>query len=442
MSNPGVFFYVDNLSLIMIGLVSFVGVCIATFSFRYLKGDSKQMRFYCNLVALVLVIFVLVSADHILLIFLAWATSNLLLTRLMLHKKQWEAARQSYLLALRSFILGLCFLGSALMILYIDTGYTSIQKIISHTSGSIWFFCAAALLLLGAMTQSALWPFHRWLTSSLNCPTPVSAIMHGGLVNGGGFILARFAPILLEQPIIINIVFIVGIISAILGTLWKLMKSDVKSMLACSTMGQMGFMIAQCGLGLFPAAVAHLCWHGLFKAYLFLSSSSAAQEKRLDLDYPPSLHHFILSFFYGAIGAYMFSFSSGKNIFVSDTTVFLIVLAMIAGAQFSLPIIRSQSIAKIPLVLIAVVFMGSIYGFSVKLIQQVLSPLHIWVPQPLNSIHIIALILLFAAWLSIIFGRNAKHSYPHWILKIYVHMLNASQPHPKTVTAHRNHYQF
>jgi len=115
---------------------------------------------------------------------------------------------------------------------------------------------------------------------------------------------------------------------------------------------------------------------------------------------------------------------------------------MIAGAQFSLPIIRSQSITKIPLVLIAVVFMGSIYGFSVKLIQQVLSPLHIWAPQPLNSIHIIALILLSAAWLSIIFGRNANHSYPNWILKIYVHMLNASQPHPKTVTAHRNHYQF
>jgi len=322
MSNPGVFLHVDNLSLIMIGLVSFVGVCIATFSFRYLKGDSKQMHFYCNLVALVLVIFVLVSADHILLIFLTWAASNLILIRLMLHKKEWEAARQSSLLALRSFILGLCFLGSALMILYIDTGYTSIQKIISHTSDSIWFFCAAALLLLGAMTQSALWPFHRWLTSSLNCPTPVSAIMHGGLVNGGGFILARFAPILLEQPVIIKIVFIVGIISAILGTLWKLMKSDVKSMLACSTMGQMGFMIAQCGLGLFPAAVAHLCWHGLFKAYLFLSSSSAAQEKRLDLDYPPSLHHFTLSFFYGAIGAYMFSLSSGKNIFVSDTTVF------------------------------------------------------------------------------------------------------------------------
>ena len=108
--------------------------------------------------------------------------------------------------------------------------------------------------------------------------------MHAGLINGGGFLLARFAPMLAIQPPILNLIFIAGITTALLGTLWKLMQSDVKRMLACSTMGQMGFMIAQCGLGLFPAAVAHLSWHGLFKAYLFLSTGSAAKEKRLDLD--------------------------------------------------------------------------------------------------------------------------------------------------------------
>jgi len=129
------------------------------------------------------------------------------------------------------------------------------------------------------MTQSAIWPFHTWLISSLNSPTPVSAIMHAGLINGGGFLLTRFAGLFVQSTGMLQVIFFLGLLTALIGTLWKLMQHDIKRMLACSTMGQMGFMIAQCGLGLFPAAIAHLCWHGLFKAYLFLSSGSAAHEK-------------------------------------------------------------------------------------------------------------------------------------------------------------------
>ena len=439
-------FHIDNLSLIMIGLVSFIGSSIAAFSVRYLQGDRKKMQFYFNLISLIIVISIFVSADNIVLVFLTFAISNLVLTRLILHKKEWKAARESSYLALKYFVLGIFFFGNALLILYINTGYTSIQKIINNLNfiSSFWLFSAAILLVLGSIIQSALWPFHKWLLSSLNCPTPVSAIMHGGLINGGGFVLTRFSPILMEKPYLLDIIFIIGIISAIIGTLWKLIKSDIKSSLACSTMGQMGFMVAQCGLGLFSAAVSHLCWHGLFKSYLFLSSSSAAQEKRLHLSYPPSFCHFIFSLLYGLIGAYVFTISSGKTIFVKDTTLFLIFLAMIISAQVSLPIFYKRSIIKIFLIFVSIIFMSFIYGFSVKLIQKILIPLNIWIPQPLNSIHIIALIILFIAWLSIIFGYNEKrsHLYPNWILRIYVLMLNSSQPHPKTVTAHRNQYHF
>ena len=87
--------------------------------------------------------------------------------------------------------------------------------------------------------------------------------MHAGLVNGGGFLIVRFAPLYLNYPGILNIIFIIGLSTAIMGTLWKLMQSDIKRMLACSTMAQMGFMIAQCGLGLFSAAIAHIILHGL-----------------------------------------------------------------------------------------------------------------------------------------------------------------------------------
>lgn len=443
MLSLGPFLHIDNLSLVMMGLVGFVAICVASFSSRYLKGDRKQKAFYGNLFAMVLSVFIMVSTDHLLLMLGSWAASNIFLIRLMLHKKEWNAAKQSSLLALKNFSLGFIFLSGAFLILYSVTGKTSIQETTGASIETPWIITSALLILLAAMTQCALWPFHRWLTSSLNSPTPVSAIMHAGLVNGGGFLLSRFSPMLAEQSTVLSAFFIAGIVTAILGTLWKLMQSDIKRMLACSTMSQMGFMIAQCGLGLFPAAVAHLCWHGLFKAYLFLASGSAAQEKRLDLDYPPSFKDFLAALICGLVGAYLFTLASDKNIFAGDTTLFLIALALIAGTQFALPIVRGTSAIKLPLALVATLVTGAVYGLSVHLIESTLTPLGMSHPQPLNVLHIFALVLLVAAWLSLLFARKPEEkALPDWILKTYVRMLNASQPHPKTVTAHRNHYQF
>lgn len=437
-------FHMDALSMIMMVLVSFVVVLVASFSSRYLRGDRKRGLFYSNLIAMTCSVFVMVNADHLLLLLISWVVTNIFLTRLMLHKREWEAARQSSILALKNFSLGAVCFACAIGLLYSATGETSIQKIIhqSHSIGAITFLSAGLLILLTAMTQSALWPFHRWLTSSLNSPTPVSAIMHAGVVNGGGFLLARFAPLLLEQPLTLGALFFFGIMTSIVGTLWKLMQSDIKRMLACSTMGQMGFMVAQCGLGLFPAAVAHLCWHGLTKAYLFLSSGSIAGEKRLDLEYPPSIKSFVTSLFCGSCGAWAFAFISEENLWTSDTTFFLIVIVMIAGTQFALSMIHHCSITRVPIALLAVVLMGFFYGLSVSLIEKQLLPLGILAPQPMHVLHYIGLISLITAWLSILFVRWPKEKhYPRGVLKAYVAMLNASQPHPQTVTSFRNDYQ-
>lgn len=436
-------FHADKLSLVLIALVAFVAISIGSFSVRYLKGDRRQKAFFLNLIIMVASVSIMVCADNILLLLSSWAISNFLLARLMLHKGEWKAARQSSNLALKNFILGFTFLAAALAILYCITKETSIQAILTKPVGSKWGIVSDVLILLAAMSQSAIWPFHRWLTSSLNSPTPVSAIMHAGLVNGGGFLLARFAPMLTSEPAILNLIFIAGIATALLGTLWKLMQSDVKRMLACSTMGQMGFMIAQCGLGLFPAAVAHLCWHGLFKAYLFLASGSAAKEKRLDLDYPPSFIDFFKALFCGALAACMFSVTSGKHLLIADTTLFLTFLSMIAGTQFALPIIRGYAKAKLLLAVAASAGAGAFYGLNVRIIEFILAPLNVSAPQPLNVLHFIAAVLLSVAWLSMLFLRlKERRSYPRWLLFQYVQMLNASQPHPKTITANRNEYQF
>lgn len=437
-------FYIDVLSWIMMGLVGFVGLSVAAFSSRYLKGDGQYYNFFLLLGLMVFSVFIVVSANHILLFLAAWATSNALLVRLMIYKSGWQAALQSGMLATKAFGIGFISLSFAFGLLAFTSGEFTIQGLLNTSHDPLILSIALSLIVIAAMTQSALWPFHKWLTSSLNSPTPVSAIMHAGLVNGGGFLLVRFAPFYFTMPDILTIILILGLVTAVLGTLWKLMQSDVKRMLACSTMGQMGFMIAQCGMGLFPAAIAHLCWHGLFKAYLFLASGSAAQEKRLDLGYPPSLKAFSLALMCGMAGAYVFILASGKDLFAGDTTLILIALAFIAGTQFALPIVKHASLALLPVAVIAAATLGGLYGFSVHGMETLLSPLGMVQPQAFNIFHVIAIGLLAVSWLSVLFFRKPESSktYPEWILKTYVRMLNASQPHPKTITAHRNHYQY
>lgn len=439
-----VLFQVDILSAILMSLVGFVGIHVVLFSLKYLKGDRSQKAFFRRLALLIPSVFLLVTSNHLLLFFLSWAASNYLLTRLMIHKYEWQAARESGKLALRNFMRGLVFLGAALIGLYALTGTANLHSIVQSAPAGPALYLILVLLLLAAMTQSALWPFHKWLTSSLNSPTPVSALMHAGLVNGGGFLLARFGPLYLKGPGILELVFLTGLVTALLGTLWKLMQNDVKRMLAASTMGQMGFMMLQCGLGLFPAAIAHLCWHGLFKAYLFLSSGSAAQEKRLDLHYPPRLNTFFWSLVCGAAGATAFALTSHKTLRAFDTTLFLLGIAFLGAAQLAIPLLRMNPLKKLPLTLLIAGLAGAVYGWSVYGIEVLMEPLHLWAPQPLGPLHLIGFLVLAGSWLLLLFGREkaGADELPAWMKKGYVSMLNASQPHPKTITAHHNHYQF
>ena len=288
---------------------------------------------------------------------------------------------------------------------------------------------------MAAMTQSAIWPFHKWLISSLNSPLPVSAIMHAGLVNGGGFLIVRFAQLYLESPIILNLTFIIGLATAIIGTLWKLIQTDIKRMLACSTMAQMGFMIVQCGLGLFSAAIAHIILHASFKSYLFLSTGSAAQEKRLDLHYPPSFISFTFALICGALGSYVFAYISHKTWLTLDTNFLLVSIAFIAGTSLALTVLRKNILLKLPLALLATSLAGAVYGFNIHIVESILSSLDLMKPQALNIFHIIGLALLALFWLMVIFARNISS-------RLYVKALNASQPDSKTITTHRNYYQY
>ena len=441
---PVSLFHLDALATIMIALVVFIGVCVGSFACRYLKGDTQYRAFFVQLVLLIASVAVMVSADHLALLLGAWCVSNLLLVRLMIHKSVWKAANNAGMLAAKNYTIGAISIATAFGLLYNTTRQTSIQALVHTSSTSPLLLPALMLLLIGAMTQSAIWPFHKWLTSSLNSPTPVSAVMHAGLVNGGGFLLARFAPLYFNHSILLAAIFVIGLTTALLGTLWKLMQSDVKRMLACSTVGQMGFMLAQCGLGLFPAAVAHLVWHGMFKAYLFLASGATAQERRFDLGYPPEPLTFLLALICGVAGSLGFACASGKSWFTGDTTWVLMVVAFLTATQFALPIVRKKTLQHLSLALVATGIAGLGYGGSVHLIAWAMEPMGLMQPQPLNGFYIAGIVALTFAWLSILFIRNDQKTAepPVWMLKNYVKALNASQPHASTITTHRNSYHY
>ncbi|PPE03693.1 proton-conducting transporter membrane subunit [Holospora curviuscula] len=435
-------FHVDILSIVMISLVSFMGTIVGIFSKNYMKGDALYYRFFLNIFLLIFSVIFMTISDNILIFLISWVCCNILMTQLMIHKATWKAAKASGTLAFRNFTLGFVFIVLAFFLLYRATGSFSIQYIVHHSNDSFYEIAALGMLLMSAMTQSAIWPFHLWLTSSLNSPTPVSAIMHAGIVNGGGFLLVRFAPLYFSTPKILDVIFIAGLVSALLGSVWKLMQYDVKRMLACSTMGQMGFMLVQCGLGLFGAALAHLCWHGMFKAYLFLASGGSAQETRLDLGYPPNLVCFFCALLCGAWGSYVFSIINHHQWLPLDTTLIPVGIVFITGAQLALMILRSRPIKRFLLGMTLTTVVAVLYGTNVYVFDLILSPLRLMQPNPLHPFHISLLIIMTLSWGFILFVRysNTQSELPCWVLNIYVKMLNTSQPHPSTVTTHHNGY--
>ena len=145
-------------------------------------------------------------------------------------------------------------------------------------SGGGLAVAAAALLASAAMLKSAQFPTHGWLTEVMETPTPVSALLHAGVINAGGFLLIRFADVMLLAPGVLTVLVMIGGFTAVFGGLVMLTQPAVKTSLAWSTVAQMGFMMLECGLGLFPLALLHIVAHSLYKAHSFLASGGAVER--------------------------------------------------------------------------------------------------------------------------------------------------------------------
>jgi NAD(P)H-quinone oxidoreductase subunit 5 len=277
----------DLISVSLFGLVAFVGVIVARFARSYLAGDPRRARFLADLSLTLAAVGLLVVSGNVLQLVLAWIGTSFGLHRLLLgfgERPGVPAAAQRKFVIARAgdvcLIAALAFLVQSFATPELGPLLAAVEASGRAGDAPLAVGIAAGLLVLAACLKSAQFPTHGWLIDIVEVPTPVSALLHAGLINAGGFLLLRFAAVIHASPPAMVLLAVIGAVTALFGSLVMLTQTSVKVSLAYSTVAQMGLMMFQCGLGAFGAALLHLIGHSLYKAHAFASSGSAVELAR------------------------------------------------------------------------------------------------------------------------------------------------------------------
>lgn len=271
----------DAVSATMLLVVAFVGWIVLRYAATYLDGEPRQGPFTGWLCLTLAAALLLVQAGNLVVLVLAWCAAGFGLQRLLLFYPDRPAARRAARKKAIFARTGDVALAGAALLLGLGFGTVDIGAILEGAkAGQAPSSAAAAagLLALAALLKSAQFPTHGWLTEVMETPTPVSALLHAGLINAGGFLVIRFADVMLTAPGVLAALAMVGGFTALFGGLVMLTQPAVKTALAWSTIAQMGFMMLQCGLALFPLALLHIVAHSLYKAHAFLASGTAVEK--------------------------------------------------------------------------------------------------------------------------------------------------------------------
>ncbi len=265
-------------------LVQLLATVIGAFSARYLQGEPGQRRYVAALAGVMAAVHLLLMADHWAVLIAAWALVGVGLqhllcfypdrpfARLAAHKKR-IADRWADMLLILAAGLAWWTVGSGSL--------ADLRAHLAREGISLALQASAVLVVLAVILRTALLPVHGWLIQVMEAPTPVSALLHAGVVNLGGFVLIRFAPLLDLAPAARWLLVVAGCLTAILAGLVMLTRVSIKVRLAWSTVAQMGFMVLECGVGLYTLAALHLIGHSLYKAQAFLSASGVVRQTRL-----------------------------------------------------------------------------------------------------------------------------------------------------------------
>ena len=428
--------YFDRVSLTMFSFISFIALVVYRYSLTYLDGEAKQPSFMLTLAGAIFSAQALVISGNLVLFALCWIALSLSLHALL----EYYPERQRAILAARKkFIIsrigdGFLLLGILALYYHFNTAdIVSLFKIANGTvrSVDILYFQIAALCIVGAaVCKSAQVPFHTWLPDTLEAPTPVSALMHAGIVNGGGYALIRFSPLFTSAELALNIATGVGAGTAVVGMVVMWTQTTIKKSLAWSTVMQMGFMILQCGLGAYALAFIHILGHGFYKAHAFLLSGTISESRQ-----PPLVSaSFRKSVSLLSVGIII----SGVLVWVVTTTtgidannwpgglislfVLMLALAQVAVPQFNTDnpnwLLRIlSSAALICFVIVSEVVVSNFYGASFANVPPLLD-------RGVAGYIIAAVILTFFLGLSLLscalpFLTNSKYGE-----RLYTHAVN------------------
>jgi NADH-quinone oxidoreductase subunit L len=271
--------YIDPITITMFGVITAVALMVNIFSIGYMKGEPRYYWFFAVLQLFVASMLLLVMADNLLLVYVSWelvgVCSFLLIGFYWEKRSATEAAKKAFITT-RVGDVGLLI---GIILLWRATGTFDIQEIIHAAEegqiGSTYLFVSIMFVFLGCMGKSAQVPFHVWLPDAMEGPTPVSALIHAAtMVVAGVYLTARLLPIFEVADGALLVVTIVGLTTALLTGFMALAQTDIKKVLAYSTVGQLGFMFVALGAGEPAVAMFHLTTHAFFKALLFLGSGS------------------------------------------------------------------------------------------------------------------------------------------------------------------------
>jgi len=270
-------FYVDALTACLLIVVTTIGMLVHFYSIGYMAHDPGRWRFFAYLNLFMFSMLLLVLADNFLLVFAGWELvglcSYLLIGFWFPRRSAALAAKKAFLVNRvgdMGFALGIMAIWTQLGTLNMQAVFGAIDKV-PHE----WQIAIALLLFCGAVGKSAQFPLHVWLPDAMEGPTPVSALIHAAtMVNAGVYLVARANPIFGRAPEVMVVVAAIGIFTAILAASIAFTQTDIKRVLAFSTLSQLGYMFAALGVGAWTAAIFHLMSHGFFKGLLFLDSGS------------------------------------------------------------------------------------------------------------------------------------------------------------------------
>jgi NAD(P)H-quinone oxidoreductase subunit 5 len=269
----------DAVSSTMALLVAFVGWIVVRYSRRYLDGEDREGAFHGLMLATLAAVLMLVQAGSLTVMVAAFVAVGLGLRQLLLFYPDRPEARRAAAKFTLVWGAGDVALILAAVLLWNGFGTADLAAISSAAAEGLprGAQVAIGLLVLAAGLKTAAFPLHGWLTEVMEAPTPVSALLHAGIINAGGFLLIRLADLVQASPGAMAALVMLGGLTALFGAVVMLTQSAVKTALAWSTVAQMGFMLLQCGLGLWALALLHIVAHSMYKAHAFLASGGAVQ---------------------------------------------------------------------------------------------------------------------------------------------------------------------